>query len=76
MGRFKRLLAFGGLGAAARGVSAGATVGLDVRAGSLVLWYGSVDILRNTCTTTNTYRHVECVVEKVGQVGSGYAVAG
>ena len=31
------LLALGGLGAAARGVGAGAAVGLDVSAGSLVL---------------------------------------
>ena len=45
------LLAFGGLGAAARGVGAGAAVGLDVCAGSFVLLHSAVSHLLQVYST-------------------------
>ena len=69
----ERLLALGWLSAAARGVGAGAAVGLDVRAGSLVLsGYVSSDTVspHPIALMTGTHRHVDevsCVGVWVGE---------
>ena len=56
----EHLLALGGLGAAARGVGAGAAVGLDVCASSLVLLIDVVsDVPHGDVRAVDTYRHVE-----------------
>ena len=56
--RSYRLLALGGLGASARGVGAGTAVGLNVRAGGLVLRHSLVGVSGST-VTANTHRHVD-----------------